>query len=179
MAAGVVAARHFRALERLDQPGKVGEPLAVSAHELLKATALARLVAHELALVALNELAPGHVAEHVEVLDEDGLDVHRARTPAAAVVVGRLRQREATDGGVGFEGGDRPLEPAGLELEGVVDADQIVALDQVIPPVEPAVVAMVVAAVELEATDAAAQVQAHKVGGHLLGSVAREHDQVG
>ena len=141
--AGVLPARDLGELERRHQPGQVGQRLCPESQQvLLEDAGLAVLLAHELALVTRDELVARDEAAHVEVLHRERLDVHRARPAAAAVVVGRLHEREAADGRVGVERRDRPLEPARLELQRVVDAHEVVALDEVEGAVEAAVSAV-------------------------------------
>ncbi len=108
----------------------------------------------------------------------DRLDVDGARPAAAAVVVGGLHQRETAERRIGLERRDGPLQPAGLELERVVHAYQVVALDHVEGAVQTAVRAVAVAVVELDRVDAATEVLPHEVRGHhLVGVVGEDHDR--
>ena len=69
------------------------------------------------------------------------------------------------------------LQPAGLELQGIVDAHQVLTLGHVEGAVQAAVMAVLVARFDLVGGDAPAQILPKQVRRHLFRAVLGEHHQ--
>ncbi len=163
--------------ERADEPGQEGQPPPVAA-QVVQEAAPVGLHGHELALVALHQLARRDEAAQLEMVDLDRLDVHRPRPAAAAVVVGRRHQRETAERRVRLQDGDGALEPPGPELERVVHTREVVAAHQLVRAVQAAVAAARAGALEVQRVDAPAQVLAQEVGGVLVPEVGGDHGEL-